>query len=169
MRSSILMLVAFAATSGHAATRVTAPPALGEVHFKFDSSVLPADASVRLRHAVAYAIAHPSVRLVLDGHCDPRGTDPYNIGLAIRRAESVRDRLTDLGVPNAQIVEAIYGEDGARRPTYAGDRRVTVWASRTSMARVIARTFRGEGTAVVWEKPLTNAEIEAAPGPIASR
>src|SRR5262249_45885940 len=103
---------------------------LGEVKFRFDSAALPADAPQRLDDAVRFATAHPGHRIVLDAHCDPIGTSPYNVGLAIRRAESVRTQLVARGVPADQIVFAIYGEDGARRASYAEDRRGGPWAAR---------------------------------------
>ena len=143
--------------------------ALGEVKFRFDSSSLPANTAQLIAGAVRFAVAHPGHRIVLDAHCDPVGTSPYNVGLAVRRAESVRARLVARGVPADQIVLAIYGEDGARRATYADDRRVTLWPTRQPLAQVIDHTLAGKGTAVTWNKPLTTAQLEAAPQPVASR
>jgi len=143
--------------------------ALGEVKFRFDSAALPANAPQLLDGAVRFAAAHPGHRIVLDAHCDPVGTSPYNVGLAVRRAESVRAKLVARGVPADQIVLAIYGEDGARRATYADDRRVTLWPTREPLAQVIDHTLGGKGTAVTWNKPLTTAQLEAAPQPVASR
>jgi OmpA family protein len=142
---------------------------LGEVKFRFDSSALPANAPQLLDGAVRFAAAHPDQRVVLDAHCDPIGTSPYNVGLAIRRAESVRARLVARGVPADQVVLAIYGEDGARRASYADDRRVTLWPTRQPLAQVIDHTLARKGTAVTWNKPLTTAQLEAAPQPVASR
>lgn len=143
--------------------------ALGEVKFRFDSAALPANAPQTLAGAVRFAAAHRGHRIVLDAHCDPVGTSPYNVGLAVRRAESVRTKLIARGVPADQIVLAIYGEDGARRATYADDRRVTLWPTRQPLAQVIDHTLGGKGTAVTWNKPLTTAQLEAAPQPVASR
>jgi hypothetical protein len=142
---------------------------LGELHFPFDSSALPVYASDELARTVAVASEHPEMRVVLDAHCDPVGTAPYNVGLAIRRAESVRGRLIALGLPADQIVFAVYGKAGADRPTFADDRRVTVWATREPLADVIDRTLDARGTAVTWNEPLTTAQIDAAPEPVAFR
>ncbi|HEX8110296.1 MAG TPA: OmpA family protein [Kofleriaceae bacterium] len=142
---------------------------LGEVKFRFDSAALPANAPQLLDGAVRFAAAHPDQRVVLDAHCDPVGTPPYNVGLAVRRAESVRAQLVARGVPADQIVLAIYGEDGARRASYADDRRVTLWPTRRPLAQVIDHTLAGKGTAVTWNKPLTTAQLESAPQPVASR
>ena len=91
------------------------------------------------------------------------------MALAIRRAESVRRQLTARGVPGEQIVLAIYGKDGPHRATYAEDRRVTVWSTREPLASVISTTFGHQGSAVRWQKPLTVAQVQAAPEPVASR
>ena len=71
--------------------------------------------------------------------------------------------------PDEQIVFAIYGKDGEHRARYADDRRVTLWSTREPLSAVVAMTLAGRGTAVTWGKPLTTAEIDAAPEPIASR
>jgi outer membrane protein OmpA-like peptidoglycan-associated protein len=164
-----ILAVALTATAGAAGANNAAPPALGEVHFDFDSSALHDNAFANLENTATYASAHPSARIVLDAHCDPIGTAPYNVGLAIRRAETVRDKLTGMGVPADQIVFAIFGKNGALRATYADDRRVTVRATTEPLTDVIATTFTGQGTAVTWEMPLTTAQIDAAPLPVASR
>jgi outer membrane protein OmpA-like peptidoglycan-associated protein len=143
--------------------------ALGEVQFAFDSSALPSSEDDALSPAATFAQTHTDARIVLDAHCDPIGTAPYNVGLAIRRAETVRDRLIALGVPSEQVVFAVYGKAGADRPTYADDRRVTLWATREPLADVIERTFDGGGPAVTWEQPLTTAQVDAAPAPVAQR
>ena len=147
------------------------PPShvLGELGFRFDSAVLPGNAPTKLDTTVAYAAANPTARIVLDAHCDPRGTSAYNVGLAVRRAQAVREQLIGAGVPDEQIVLAIYGKDGARRATYAEDRRVTVWSSRSSMAMLVDQTFAGRGAAVTWGRPLTVSQIESSPDSVASR
>ena len=155
------LLSAVLAVVGHAATRTPPTQALGEVFFGFDSSDVPTRAS--LQKPVAFAIAHPSARLVLDAHCDPIGTAPYNVALSVRRAEAVRYAMIDMGVPAQQIVLAFYGEDGAPRVTYAEDRRVTVWESRQPVNDIIARTFASGGTGVTWGRPMTVAELAETP------
>lgn len=165
----ILLALIVAAVVPRIGTAGNKPDQLGEVKFRFDSAVLPADVRAQLDSAATFAATHPSTRLVLDAHCDPIGTSPYNVGLAIRRADSVRDALIEMGVPDEQIVFAIYGKDGAHRARYADDRRVSLWSTREPLSAVVAMTLAGRGTAVTWGKPLTTAEIETAPEPVASR
>ncbi len=142
---------------------------LGEVFFAFDSSQVTGDVSAKLDATVAYAALHPDSRIVLDAHCDVRGTSPYNIGLAIRRADAIRDELVARGVPDEQIVFAIYGKDGERRATFAQDRRVTLWATHDALATVIDTTLAKRGTAITWGRPLSVAEIAAPPSTVAYR
>ena len=172
MKTLALLFATCAALAPAAARADDAAPrtsnSLADVKFRFDSSTLPANASTLIQPAVRYAAHHPSARIILDAHCDPIGTSPYNVGLAIRRAESVRQKLRGAGVPEEQIVVAIYGEDGPRRATYADDRRVTLWSTQRPLADVTDHTFAQRGTAVEWGRPLTPAQIQAPPQPVAS-
>lgn len=134
--------------------------ALGEVNFRFDSAALLADAPAALDEVVAFASENPDTKIVLDAHTDPIGAPDYNVGLAIRRAESVRSQLKAMGVADDRIVFAIYGEDGQRRGSYAADRRVTIWSTNQALAMVIDRTLAEHGNAVTWQRPQTVAQIE---------
>src|SRR5579863_9264505 len=131
MKAYALFAAALVTIAPRAAARADT---LGELHFSFDSATLPVHASDELARTASVAADHPEMRIVLDAHCDPIGTQAYNVGLAIRRAEAVRGELIALGVPSDQIVFAVYGKAGADRPTYADDRRVTVWATRDPLA-----------------------------------
>ena len=140
-----------------------------DVNFMFDSSALPITAPGDLAHVASLSLDHPELRLVLDGNTDPIGTFAYNAGLSVRRADAVRVQLVALGVDNDKILIAAYGENAARRATYADDRRVTVWTTRQSIAAVIGHTFAGHGIAVKWNKPLTQEEVEMSSQPMAAR
>jgi outer membrane protein OmpA-like peptidoglycan-associated protein len=160
---SILLGAAVALLAGPAAANHTQPVgsgAIGELHFRFDSAALMDNAPGVLDKVAAFASANPDSKIVLDAHCDPVGASTYNVKLAIRRAESVRERLKTMGVPEDRVVFAVYGEDGAKRATYAEDRRVTIWSTREPLAAVIDRTFAGKGEAVTWQQPMTVAQIE---------
>lgn len=173
---SIMLGASIAALVGSgAAIAGTAKPhpyrssALGEVTFRFDSAALRAEAPAVLDKVAAFAAANPDAKIVLDAYTCPIGASDYNVGLAIRRAESVRAQLKATGVKDDQIVFAIYAEDGERRATYPEDRRVTLWATHQPLATVITRTFAGNGAAVTWQRPLTVAQIEGQPESVASR
>jgi outer membrane protein OmpA-like peptidoglycan-associated protein len=168
---AILLGAGIAALSGPSALADSHTPRgdkLGQLKFEFDSAALQAGAPGALEPVVAFASANRDAKIVLDAHTDPIGTADYNVKLAIRRAESVRAKLTAMGVAGDQIVFAVYGEDGRLRASYADDRRVTIWSTREPMAALIDHTFAGKGTAVTWEKPLSVAQIEGRT-PVASR
>ena len=141
---------------------------LGELKFQFDSAALPADAPGALAKVAASARANPDVKIVLDAHADPIGASDYNVGLSIRRAESVQAQLQAIGVDDDQIVLAVYGEDGERRASFAEDRRVTIWSTRQPLANIIDYTFLASGDAVKWQRPLTVAQIDGTSS-VASR
>lgn len=160
---SILFGAAVALLAGPAAATQDPRPhtdTLGELSFRFDSAALMASAPSVLDRVVEYASANPDAKIVLDAHTDPIGASDYNVKLAIRRAESVRDQLKTMGVPEDRIVFAVYGEDGQRRASYAADRRVTIWSTQEPLAAVIDRTFADKGNAVTWQEPQTVAQIE---------
>lgn len=155
-----------AAADGAQAQRSSA---LGELTFRFDSAALGPEAPAALDKVAAFAAANPAVKIVLDAHTDPIGASDYNVKLAIRRAEAVAAQLKATGVDAHQIVFAIYGEDGAHRARHADDRRVTIWSTHEPLAALIDRTFAGNGTVVTWGRPLTVAQIQGEPEPVASR
>lgn len=142
---------------------------IGGVQFTFDSSGLSGEAMARLRAIARVLKSDPGLLVVLDGYTDPIGTEAYNVGLAVRRMQAVREALGADGVPDERFVLAAYGEAGERRPGYAANRRVTVGLSDHSVARVVAVTFRAGGTAVTWEQPRTVAQLEAPPTAVARR
>jgi hypothetical protein len=164
------LLATIFATVAFGATAVADNAPASEIHFGFDSAKLPSSAVDTLAGVSAAAKANPDARIVLDAHCDPLGTSPYNVKLAIQRAEAVRYGLMADGVDPERIVFSVYGKDGAHRATHADDRRVGITLTTEPIATVIDTTFRGQGTAVTWNKPLTLAQVRApSTGAIATR
>ena len=68
-----------------------------------DQSVAEADAK--------FLAAHPDAKVLIEGHCDERGSEEYNIALGDNRADSTRDFLTKLGVSASQIKTVSYGKE----------------------------------------------------------
>ncbi len=66
---------------------------LGDVYFDFDKSDLRAEARERLAKNAEWLAAHPEFTVTLEGHCDERGTNEYNLALGERRASAARDYL----------------------------------------------------------------------------
>lgn len=83
---------------------------LPTVYFQFDqSSVRPADRPL-LQEAAQFLSNNPGTRVIVEGHCDWRGTTEYNLALGDRRANSVRDYLISLGVSPDRIETVSFGD-----------------------------------------------------------
>lgn len=82
------------------------------IHFEFDRSQITDQAARTLQAKAEVLRQHPNLRIVIEGHCDERGSNEYNMALGQRRAESARAYLVDLGVPESAIVRTVsYGEE----------------------------------------------------------
>jgi peptidoglycan-associated lipoprotein len=84
------------------------------VFFDVDQSSIRADGQAVLQKQAAWLKQYPQVRLMVEGHCDERGTREYNIALGDRRANAVREYLVSLGVDGARLVTKSFGKE---RPT----------------------------------------------------
>lgn len=82
-----------------------------DVFFDFDQSVLTAGARGVLERKAAWLRSNPDVSVVIEGHCDERGTAEYNIALGERRARSAMDFLVDLGISASRLRTVSYGEE----------------------------------------------------------
>jgi peptidoglycan-associated lipoprotein len=92
----------------------TATPAsspLKEVYFDFDRYDLRADARDTLKANGDWLKANPSVVVEIEGHCDERGTNEYNMALGAKRAQAAMDYLTTLGVAANRLSTISYGEE----------------------------------------------------------
>lgn len=82
------------------------------VHFEFDKSNITDQAAEVLQRKAEVLREHPGVRIVVEGHCDERGSNEYNMALGQRRANSAMEYLLELGVPEEAIVRTVsYGEE----------------------------------------------------------
>ena len=98
------------------------------VHFEFDSSQVRPDDLPKVQVVAQHLLQNPTHALVVEGHCDERGTEDYNLSLGERRALSVVDELINLGVPPAQVRTISYGEkipmaNGTSEAIFAQNRR----------------------------------------------
>jgi peptidoglycan-associated lipoprotein len=84
---------------------------LRDVNFDFDRFDLrPATRDILKGHA-AWLKANPRVRVEVEGHCDERGANEYNLALGAKRAESVKRYLIDLGISPGTVSTISYGEE----------------------------------------------------------
>ncbi len=82
-----------------------------DVYFDFDKSVLKAEAQANLKKKAEWLKANAGVSATIEGHCDERGTNEYNLALGERRAESAKKFLVDLGVDAKRLTTISYGEE----------------------------------------------------------
>ena len=85
---------------------------LKTVFFALDSSELSSETKELLKQNVTWLNNNLQVtRLELEGHCDPLGSEAYNIGLGQRRAERIKNYLLDLGIKREKLSLTSYGEE----------------------------------------------------------
>jgi len=100
-------------------------------YFDFDSNVVREEDRPAIEANADYLVSHPRVKIILEGHTDPRGSREYNIGLGERRAKSVAEILTSHGVGSSQIRIVSYGAEKLASPgrtenDFQLDRRVVI-------------------------------------------
>jgi len=88
------------------------PPAeLSDVYFDFDQYAIRGDARSALKRNADLLKSQPNQTLVIEGHCDERGTSAYNLVLGERRAQAAKRYLQDLGLALSQIHITSYGKE----------------------------------------------------------
>ncbi|KMQ52605.1 Peptidoglycan-associated lipoprotein [Chitinispirillum alkaliphilum] len=98
-----------------------ASKALQPVYFEYDSYTLTDDALKSLANVVTFLNENSSVRILIEGHCDERGTSNYNMGLGENRARVVRNYLHSLGVRPIRLEITSYGKESPARPGCGAD------------------------------------------------
>lgn len=83
---------------------------LKRIHFDFDKYYIREDMKPILEQNTQWLLKHPTVIITIDGHCDERGTEEYNMALGEKRAESAKKYLVNLGVPAVQMKSVSYGK-----------------------------------------------------------
>jgi peptidoglycan-associated lipoprotein len=99
-----------------------------DVYFDFDSSAIGDVAKDALSRKAEWLRMVPDASVIIEGHCDERGTSAYNIALGDRRAESAKAFLLDLGIDSSQLSTISYGEErpvdtGKNEESWAKNRR----------------------------------------------
>ena len=82
-----------------------------DIHFDFNRYDIQEVDRGTLKAIAEWMLQHSTARIVVEGHCDERGTDEYNLGLGDRRATATRDYLMSLGVPKDRMQTVSYGEE----------------------------------------------------------
>ncbi len=103
------------------------------VFFDFDSYDLKPEARATLERQAAWLKANPGVKVVIEGHCDERGTREYNLALGERRANAAREYLISLGVDPNRMTTISYGKE---RPVAFGHNEAA-WAQNRRAVMVV--------------------------------
>ena len=82
-----------------------------DVFFEFDKSTLTPAAQDNLMRKAAWLRENSNVTATIEGHCDERGTNEYNLALGDRRADSAKAFLVDLGIASSRLTTISYGEE----------------------------------------------------------
>lgn len=111
--------------------KATAPDIsdLGKVFFAYDSHNLSPEAKLALKVGAEWMKENADLKVTIEGHCDERGSDEYNMALGERRAQTVREYLANLGVSKGRLNAISYGEEQPATPghdevSWAKNRRV---------------------------------------------
>ncbi|HEX7153924.1 MAG TPA: peptidoglycan-associated lipoprotein Pal [Thermoanaerobaculia bacterium] len=99
-----------------------------DAFFNYDESTLDAGAQAALTSSANWLRTHPQYSLLIEGHCDERGTEQYNLALGDRRANIVREFLMTLGIDGSRLRTVSYGEErpfeeGHNEAAWAQNRR----------------------------------------------
>jgi peptidoglycan-associated lipoprotein len=98
------------------------------IHFDYDSSAIRPSDMGNIEFVARHLISQPSHLLYVEGHCDERGTEQYNLSLGERRAQAVRDQLMAFGISADRVQTISYGEkqpvvEGGDETSYQANRR----------------------------------------------
>ncbi|MDY0221427.1 MAG: peptidoglycan-associated lipoprotein Pal [Desulfobacterium sp.] len=88
------------------------------VQFDFDSSELTPMARAILKEKALWLGENSGVRIIIEGHCDERGTLEYNLALGERRAAAAQKYLIDLGIFQSRMSTISYGEERPLDPAH---------------------------------------------------
>lgn len=84
---------------------------IADAFFEYNESALSPDAQSALTNSASWLKKNPQYNLLIEGHCDERGTEQYNLALGDRRANIAKEYLATLGVDTGRIRTVSYGEE----------------------------------------------------------
>ena len=101
---------------------------IGPVYFGYDSSILAPAELAKVQQAADYMTGNADVVLIVEGHCDERGSNEYNLSLGEQRALALRSALVNLGISADRIQSRSFGEEkpavlGSGEAAWAQNRR----------------------------------------------
>jgi peptidoglycan-associated lipoprotein len=81
------------------------------VYFEYDSAQVAGSERSKIEAVAEYLRSNASIGLIVEGHCDERGSNEYNLALGERRAQAVRAYIIGLGIAADRIKTVSYGEE----------------------------------------------------------
>jgi peptidoglycan-associated lipoprotein len=108
------------------------------IYFETDRSDFSSAAALALDRKAAILRTHPRLEVQVEGHCDERGPDEYNLALGNRRAAAVKQYLVEHGIAEARITIVSYGEE---RPVVRGSTE-EAWAKNRRAEFTVTRSAR---------------------------
>ena len=116
-------------------TTATPEASVRDINFDFDSSIIRPDAREILKVNADFLLKNRISSIVIEGHCDERGTAEYNMALGQRRAQETKKYLVNLGIKESTIRTISYGEE---RPLDPGNTE-EAWAKNRRAHFLISR------------------------------
>jgi peptidoglycan-associated lipoprotein len=83
--------------------------AIRDAFYDYDAASLREDARAALAKDAEWLKQHPNAKVIIEGHCDERGTDEYNLALGDRRANAAKEYLSALGIDESRFKTVSYG------------------------------------------------------------
>jgi len=99
-------------------------PGLTTIYFDYDEANLRSDAKSGLKSNAEFMKSNSASAVLIEGNCDERGSEEYNLALGMRRAEAAKRYLVDLGIESSRLSTISYGEE---RPAASGSGE-SAWA-----------------------------------------
>lgn len=100
-----------AAQDASTLSAAAAQEALRDINFDYDKSNIGPDARVIMKANADILLKNRNFNIIVEGHCDERGTSEYNMALGERRAQEAKKYLINLGVDGARMKTISYGEE----------------------------------------------------------
>jgi peptidoglycan-associated lipoprotein len=99
-----------------------------DIFFEYDSFDLTIEAKKILAEKAGFLNSHSTIKIRIEGNCDERGTEEYNLALGERRAKAAQDYLVFLGIASERLATVSYGEEkpingGHNEAAWAKNRR----------------------------------------------
>ena len=95
-----------------------------DIFFSYDNAEVRADEQTVLSSDTAFLVGHPGIKVLIEGHCDERGSDEYNLTLGESRADKIRNTLIHDGVSSDRIKVISLGKE---RPFCSSTENETCW------------------------------------------